>query len=427
MALAAVPRHVLCVRLVALAPFVSLAGASGCFEATETLGSACEKDHDCDPAQSCDNGVCGLCGNGRVDPGEFCFGPSRDYAVPGVIAGVFAADLDGEGDLDIAAVTNDFCATSPTEFGPCFRSVLLVSSGPREYTVIDAGADTTFDARVSAFDVADLDGDGRFDAVIAFEDAPGLLVVFALADAADAPDPIVLQTSAPVVDVLIEDIDGDGILDLATGSRAPMAPVEMFWGMGGGAYTSAQPVPAGAGARLSRGADFDGDGRMEFAVANLLESSVTVLRNVGDRNFDVASTVPLPGLPAAIAAGDLDGDELPEVVASVVQLDLVVVAPNVAGTVVGTDLIELEAPSLPAGLLLSDGNEDGALDIFVAGNGTDRVGVFLNRGGTFPDRVDLDVGPAPLFMIRQDIDGDGAADMIVANGSSTISIIYPDF
>ncbi len=409
---------------------VLVAGAT-CFDGGATLGAACERDTDCGGAQSCDNGVCGLCGNGRVDPGELCFGPSRDYAVRGEIRGLFVVDLDGQFDRDVAVVTNDFCPmdenADPITFEPCFRTELLVSTRSREHLVIDLPPEMGDFGRVNAFEVADFDADGLLDAVMVFEESSLLFVVYGLGTNQTAPDPLAFVLPAPAVDVLVGDLDSDGALDLLAGTRLPVAPLLAFWGNGAGGFDPGEAIDAGDGARMSNVVDFDGDGRVEFAVANVLDTTVTVLRNVDGRTFDIASRIDLANRPWNVMAADLDGDDAPEIVASLPDDDRVAVVPNVSGTPVEAETTFLEAPSGPTDVLLADADADGDLDVFVARSGTDRVRVFVNRDGTFPDHSDLDVGPSPLFMVREDLDGDGADDMVVANGSSTISIVYPDF
>ena len=406
--------------------------AGGCFAAEQTLGFFCEKDADCAADQRCDDHVCGRCNDGVVDPGELCVGRSQDYVVEGQIVGMFVAELDGKNGRDVAALTNDFCpvpGTMPPEFVPCFRSAVVLNTGrAREYVSATMPGDLTFDTQVGAFATDDFDGDGAPDGVLGFAGEPVLFVVFGFGvEATNPPPPVALVGAAPAAAIRTADLDGDGNRDIVAGSANPAAPVTIFWGDGTGGFSMAQPVGSGAGARLSQAADFDGDGRLEFAVGEPEASSITVLRNLGDRTFDVAAKLTTDSIPRGISAGDLDGDDRPEIVASLVENDVVVVFPNVGGALVESERMVLAAPPEPSHVLLTDANQDEAPDILVAASGSDRIGLFLNRDGTFDDRVDLDVGAAPLFMLREDLDGDGGGDLVVANGSSTISLLFSEF
>ena len=75
------------------------------------------------------------------------------------------------------------------------------------------------------------------------------------------------------------------------------------------------PEPAGNGPFSVAAADFDLDGDQDLAVANAVAAvlgtpNVTILRNNGVGNLSPAATSPevAGGIPAAIAAADLDAD-----------------------------------------------------------------------------------------------------------------------
>ena len=74
---------------------------------------------------------------------------------------------------------------------------------------------------------------------------------------------------------------------------------------------------------------------------------------------------------------------------------------------------------------MGDLNGDGKADLAVANEGSNTVSVLLNLGaGTFAAKVDYVVGTAPYSLGLGDLDGDGKVDLAVANqGDDTVSVL----
>ncbi len=78
----------------------------------------------------------------------------------------------------------------------------------------------------------------------------------------------------------------------------------------------------------------------------------------------------------------------------------------------------------PYGVAIGDLNGDGKADLAVANSNSTSVSVFINTGtGTYRAKVDYTTGTNPYGVAINDLNGDGKADLAVANrGSSSISI-----
>jgi len=81
--------------------------------------------------------------------------------------------------------------------------------------------------------------------------------------------------------------------------------------------------------------------------------------------------------------------------------------------------------SSPASVAVGDFNGDGKADLAVANYGSNNVSVLLGKGdGTFQPAVNLSVGLNPLSVAVGDFNGDGRTDLAVANSlSNSVSVL----
>ncbi|MGZ8470475.1 MAG: CRTAC1 family protein [Gemmatirosa sp.] len=235
------------------------------------------------------------------------------------------------------------------------------------------------------------------------------------------------------------DVDGDGDLDLFVGlngtpnrlyenARGTFRDVAAAWGV-----ADARPTRAAAWG------DHDGDGDPDllvgFAPAAGGGSVLRLYRNDSTRFVDVttASGLAIDGgavrQPAWI---DVDGDG---------DRDLFVAFRDRPNTLFRNDpspdgsgrrftevaaSLGLADPRKSVGAVWFDWQQDGDLDLYVANQDGDANGFFMNQRGRFTDVADSiglagggrAVGVATQGSVRPcvaDVDGDGVADLIVAN------------
>jgi hypothetical protein len=209
---------------------------------------------------------------------------------------VEAADLDGDGRLDVATCGNG-------AFKIFFR---------------DAGGGwTTVDFAAHADDgspaIADVDGDGDLDLFV----AGGWLEQPAAPNRRDPAHwsyhPIDDSHPGDGPAAVALDVDRDGRVDLVTAPQHsagtfawfenPTVPTSPAW--------PAQTIDAEAGSHHLRAADFDGDGRLDLLAALEL-GEIVVWRISGDPPQLTAHPVAASGGHNA-DAGDFDGDGRPEI------------------------------------------------------------------------------------------------------------------
>jgi hypothetical protein len=220
----------------------------------------------------------------------------------------------------------------------------------------------------------------------------------------------------------VGDFNGDGILDLATADGTHL---------GAGDGTFREPS---VGLGFSAGnpdligmvsGDFDGDGTLDLVVESWGGGSIAVLLDNGDGSFHppmfyavgAASTYPDGN---NLIAGDFNDDgHLDLAVANIDDNDISVLLGNGDGTFQPD--VECAAGQGPVALVAGDFNGDGHLDLATANSGSDDVSLLVGDGdGTFQPAVEYAVGEHPDGLVAADFNGDGRLDFAVADGGSGI-------
>jgi hypothetical protein len=84
--------------------------------------------------------------------------------------------------------------------------------------------------------------------------------------------------------VAVGDFNGDGKLDLAV-ANVDGKTVSIRLGTGAGAFTTQPDVPVGDSPFAVAAEDFNGDGKQDFAVTNELSATVNIRLGNGDGTF----------------------------------------------------------------------------------------------------------------------------------------------
>ena len=321
---------------------------------------------------------------------------------------VYAADFDGDGDMDIAIANISSNDVS-----------ILLNNGAGGFS---AGGTVAVGGNAFSVVATDFDGDGDMDIAVANF---GLDVIsIRLNDGAGnfSGTTNVAAGTFPY-SVYAADFDGDGDMDVASANQGSN-DVSIRLNDGFGNFSGSTSVPVGVNPLSIYASDFDGDGDMDIATANYGSANVSIRLNDGNGNFSGTTNVAVQTNPNSVYATDFNGDGYADIAATnqgsnSVSIRLNDGSGNFSGStnvLVGTS---------PQSVFAADFDGDGDMDIAAANTNSINVSIRLNDGaGNFSGTTDIAVGTDATSVFAADFDGDGDMDIATANNTSNdVSIV----
>jgi YD repeat-containing protein len=273
--------------------------------------------------------------------------------------------------------------------------------------------------------VGDFNGDGKLDLAVANADSANgnsVSILLGKPDGTFAPK-VDYATGAAPYSVIAADFNGDGKLDLAVAEPNNNA-ISILLGNGDGTFQPHADVSVGQGPRSLVAGDFNSDGKADLAVANQTDNSVSILLGSGDGTFQAQGLYAVSGLsPVSIATADFNGDG---------KLDLAFAgsggAMTLQGNGDGTFQTPVFQPLFVSGCLAAfsavsvvaaDFDADGLPDLAVAGSWSgscpeDNVSILLGNGdGSFRYSGNYPSARFAFSMIAADLNKDGRPDLVI--------------
>jgi hypothetical protein len=372
----------------------------------------------------------------------------------------------------LSLVSGDFSAPSPR-----FREVSIpVGHGPRWISVADVNHDDNQDILVTNSDsetvsillgngkgqfrpspgspfaaghlpndigIADMNGDGNLDLVIADHQSPYLTILlgdgkgsFRLAPGS----PVDVHSRPHPHGVAVADFNGDGKPDVVTDSWGTNQ-IELLLGDGNGGLASPGryfSVGHRPYERL-RSADFNRDGLPDIVTTNLDDGTVTILLGDGKGSFREAPGSPFPAgaKPWEVFLGDVDGDGNSDLIVIPYQRDIANSTENAVTVLLGDGkgaFKPMPGSPLPLGTCRG-ANSVSAGDL--AGNGKQGIVVACAES---KDLILFDRGPDGKYVASSipfkggwgsvavaRLTDDRRSEIITANnGDGTITIFFPN-
>jgi hypothetical protein len=338
------------------------------------------------------------------------------YRVGGRAEGLDLGDLDENGTQDIAVMSQ--CETGDPH---CTDGGIFIFSGGGDGSFVQ---DTVVPVPIPNPDddvlVDDLDHDGHLDLVTPY--GGELLIHPGNGDGTfDATTSLTAGTTIEMI--ASSDLDGDGLTDLLVADRCleggvdcESASLAVLMGEGGGAFATPVSYPAElryGGIELG---DFNTDGIPDVALAlqsphGIVTGLAEILLGLGDGTFPSLSEIEVAEFGPDIYPGDLDGDGLDEILT--IGPPLRVIRRGADGAL--DQSTEYPMGGEPSRLTFGDVNHDGRVDVATANRSTDDMSVFLgiDGGGLNPEtRYPTPIKPSAIA--AGDFNNDGWDDLAVA-------------
>ncbi len=348
----------------------------------------------------------------------FGLSPPTDYSVGNDPVSIINADLDGDGFLDLAVANltdntvSVLLGNNDGTFGT--RTNYSVGTSPRSVVLGDAN------------------NDGRLDILTANSGSNTISILLATSSGG-FNSAISVDAADSLESLAVGDVNNDDINDIVfTNTDGNTFSLLLGQSKTSASFANAVVTMVGNHPVSILLADFNKDSNLDVATANRDDNTASVLLGNGRGQFTSQIAYAVGGGPQAITAGILTGDPAEAtkytdlVIASRYSSTVTVLVNNLNGSF--TSAGQFAAGTWSAAVAIGDINGDNLADLVTADEGSNTISVLSGRGdGTFGPPVPYSVGTYPDDVTLGDFDSDGHLDIAAANHlDNDVSVLLGD-
>jgi len=308
---------------------------------------------------------------------------------------------------------------------------VLIGKGDGEFLPV-SGTYAVGGSPATAAVLADFDGDGNLDALIA-DNRSSLVLALGSGDgtfhAANDFAAVVAPGSNTVggaFSIASGDFNGDGLPDLVVGqsSISTGMGVAVFLTQSNGSLGAATVYAQEDALSFVAVGDINHDGKADIVASNWTSGGVTVLLGKGDGTFQSPADVAIPAYMNGIVVADFNGDGWPDVAVAGIDPQAYILLNDGTGQLLPSGTYPL--PGMANQLVAADLNNDGKLDLCLAVTGSSTVSLLMGRGdGTFSAAASFDTTQSePYGIAVGDLNADGKPDLVVTSlGDGSLAVI----
>jgi len=358
------------------------------------------------------------------------FLPKTDFTVGSSPANTYAGDIDMDGNPDLVVV-NSYSNTVSVLRNNETNGVLSFSPG----------VDIITNYYPQKIVMADLDGDAKPEMIVLNRDALTISVfknlslpgVISFAERND------IQVGYYVVDFAVCDADGDGKTDVAVANSNAYTISILRNTSSNGTISFANKVDFRTGSvrpvKLSTG-DLDQDGKPDITIGgfNYFNDSIAVFKNTSTKgaiSFNAGISFPNEGGVAALSIGDVDGDNLPDLIAAngIYNKVSILRHSSIRGSIDFQPTVDLPTEGNNVhSISLGDLDGDNKADLTIVNSFSNSISIFRNNSTAdtilFADKLNYATGNFPIDVAIADFDLNGKSDLIVSNNNANSISVY---
>jgi uncharacterized repeat protein (TIGR01451 family) len=280
---------------------------------------------------------------------------------------VYTADLDDDGDIDVLSASNYTIAWYENQGGGVFSDQQIISTQVEDAWSVHA---------------ADLDGDGDLDVLSASENDDKIAWYENQGEGLFGNQQIISTQTDFARFVNTTDLDGDGDMDVLSASRGD-DKIAWYENMGGGVFGDQQIISIEADAATSvRTADLDGDGQLDVLSSSWFDSKIAWYKNLGGGIFGDQQIISIEAVGArSVLPADLDGDGDLDVLSASRSDHKIAWYKNLGGGLFGPQQIIFFPAEWAMSVYVADLDGDSDLDVLSASSGDDRIAWYENLMG----------------------------------------------